>query len=258
MTGRRITLLGLASYEFASDEQHRDHPEVWTVNEGHRNMPEGMKPSRVFQLHPRNWREAEREYLNGGTLPDGLDPDCFGRDNEHVEYLRTCGVWVYGQKRWPDIPTCIEYPFEEVRQAVGIPIPPRWEKRLWATSSFGYMAALLLTEHLVVGATVESVLLSGISLPVGTSRERVWEWPNFAHYLGLMTGVGIRVVLPDLGSVLLSAPHYAIDGHPIPGDPDHWFYPSRGVVIMGPDGYSFGRWKEPDSIDEAAKDEAKA
>ncbi len=244
MTGRRIALLGMAEREFATDEQHRDHAEAWTVNEGHWYLPEDVKPTRVFQMHPRNWREAERTYLNGGTLPELLDPDCFGRNDAHVEYLRTCGIPVYGQQLWQDIPTSVQYPFEAARLAIGIPIPPRWEKRLWATSSFGYMAALLLTEHLA-GDAVESVLLSGINLADGTGRERLWEWPNFAYYLGLMTGIGIKVVLPELGSTLLSAPHYALGGHPGPGDVDHWWYPGRADVIDGDDGYSLGNYKTP-------------
>ena len=105
---RTILLVGLYPYadqriltaEFAAGA------EVWGLNEVEGVLkPDRIKLDRLFQLHPRNWREAERRFLNGGRLYRGLNVDCFGRNRQHVEYLRTCGVPVYGQKVWPDIPT---------------------------------------------------------------------------------------------------------------------------------------------------------
>lgn len=256
---RRICLLGVAAsgLEKRQLEEIPADAEIWVVNEAHRGLGE-RKADRVFQLHVRNWRESERRYLNdadGGCLPEGLDPGCFGRNQEHVDYLRTCGVPVYGQQVWEDIPTSIRYPVEAVTEAVGIPLPPSSKTRLWATSSFGYMAALALTEHLSESKISEPIqdadgvwgrahiwgrnpkkilselILIGIELPLGTQRERVWEWPNFAYYLGLATGLGIKVTLPSTGTSLLSAPHYALGGHPYPDEPDHWFAPGYPGVI---------------------------
>ena len=247
--GRNIGIFGVAASPLEKEQAAAHFPsdlEVWAVNEAHRHMPADIKIARMFQLHVRDWRESERRYLysNGKDLPPGVDPDCFGRDNAHVEYLRTCGVPVYGQQVWPDIPTSVRYPFEEVTEAVGIPLPPKGVKRLWATSSFGYMAALLLTEHRN-GDPVSAIYLAGVELPTGSERERAWEWPNFAYYLGLMTGGGIKVVL-QRGSALLSAPHYALGGHPFPQEADHWWAPGYALVIPDDDGtYYLGTWTEP-------------
>lgn len=235
MTGRRICFLGLAASALDDDGplEIPDDVEIWAVNEAHRGLGARI-PTRLFQLHVRNWREAERRYLNSAhcdALPEGLDPDCFGRNRAHVDYLRTCGVPVYGQQVWPDIPTSIRYPFETVEAEVGIPLPPSGKKRLWATSSFGYMAALALTEHQTREIDISELILSGIELPLGTQRERLWEWPNFAYYLGMAAGLGITITLPSRGTSLLSAPHYATDGHPYPGDPDHWWAPGPAGVI---------------------------
>ena len=245
--GRRVLFLGTAAAPLEQDPiagvyDYRD-AEVWVVNEAHRSLPEGMAASRVFQLHVRDWREAERRYLysNGRELPPGCDPGCFGRNEQHLDYLRTCGVPVYGQHLWPDIPTSTRYPFEAVEAAVGIPLPPDGIKRLWATSSFGYMAALLLTEHLR-GEAVEEWLLYGIELPMGTGRERLWEWPNLAYYLGLATGYGITVTLPAAGSSLLSAPHYALGGRPFPQEADHWHIPGHLTVVEDGGVYRLGTW----------------
>lgn len=254
------------------EDEIPEDAEIWVVNESHRHMG-SRKPSRVFQMHVRDWRESERIYLGRGSLPEGLDHDCFGRNNEHVEYLRTCGVPVYTQRPWEDIPTAVVYPFEAVREEVGIPLPPLGNKRLWATSSFGYMAALLLTEHLAAiqrGRPVEidnidtvweldgiesvsEVFLYGVELPLGTHREQQWEWPNLAYYLGLMAGLGIKVTLPSCGSALLSAPHYALDGHPYVREPDHWWVPGQAAVVYGRD--DVWRLGDPYGADVATFDE---
>jgi hypothetical protein len=248
---RRVCFLGTATSAFEKEQLQEEiapDTEIWAVNEAHWGLGD-RKPDRVFQMHVRDWRESERRYLGHGRLPKGLHHNCFGRNREHVEYLRTCGVPVYSQQIWQDIPTSLVYPFEEVREAVGIPLPPLGDKRLWATSSFGYMTALLITEHLLgleaflssfreVRATtlshsrVDELQLIGVELPLGTTRERIWEWPNFAYYLGLATGLGIKLVLPSTGTALLSAPHYALGGHPWVHEADHWWVPGYGSVVF--------------------------
>lgn len=234
---RRVCFLGTAASALERAQLADEIPtdaEIWAVNEA---RLEGRRPDRVFQLHVRDWRESERRYLNGGRLPKGRDHNCFGRNHEHVDYLRTCGVPVYGQQGWEDIPTSVRYPFELVTEAVGIPLPPFGNKRLWATSSFGYMAALLIMEHKEQPSLdgqafpVSELLLYGIELPLGTRREQFWEWPNLAYYLGLAAGLGIKLTLPSCGSSLLSAPHYALGGHPRVNEADHWWVPGYAGVI---------------------------
>lgn len=236
---RRVTFLGTAlteeQREHLADEIPAD-AEIWAVNEAHWGLGD-RKPARVFQLHVRDWREAERRFLGRGRLPKGLDHNCFGRDRGHVEYLRTCGVPVYCQQQWDDIPTCVVYPFEGVTEVVGISLPPHGNKRLWATSSFGYMAALALAEFAESTryASPMRIQLIGVELPGGTQRERVWEWPNLAYYLGVARGFGIEIELPSWGSALLSAPHYALGAHPMVYDADHWWVPGYSGVILDED-----------------------
>lgn len=258
--GRKLCILGVAGQAREQAQLYelegRDDLEIWGVNEAHKTAPKGLRIDRVFQLHVRDWREAERRYLysNGDRLPDDRDADCFGRNNEHVEYLRTCGVPVYGQVVWPDIPTSTVYPFGRVEEAVGIALPPKGIKRLWATSSFGYMAALALTEHLA-GDTIDELLLYAIELPLGTQRERLWEWPNFAYYCGLAAGLGIKLTLPSTGSSILSAPHYALQGHPFPNEADHWLFPGYPEIVDDGEVLHLGTWRpkvefieEPDAV----------
>ena len=221
----------LGLYPMGDSAEFPDDIEIWSANEAYTVLPEGRKPARIFQLHPRDWREEERRFLRGDP-----ERDCFGRGAEHVEYLRTCGAPVYGQQVWDDIPTSVRYPFEAVTEAVGVPLPPDGKRRLWATSTWGYMAALLLLEQQVAGTLYPTALatselwLQGVELPRGTGRERLWEWPNLAYYLGMMAQLGITICLPEAGSSLLSAPHYALDGNPKVWYPDHWWSPAQAVV----------------------------
>ena len=215
----------LGLYPMGDSAEFPDDIEIWSANEAYTVLPEGRKPARIFQLHPRDWREEERRFLRGDP-----ERDCFGRGAEHVEYLRTCGAPVYGQQVWDDIPTSVRYPFEDVTWKCGVPLPPNGKRRLWATSTWGYMAALLLLEHVANPVGVGEVWLQGVELPRGTNRERLWEWPNLAYYLGMMAAEGIAIRLPEAGSSLLSAPLYALDGNPKVWHPDHWWSPGPGVV----------------------------
>ncbi len=191
--------------------------EIWVPNEGHRHFP---RYDRIFQMHPRRWREGER-MLGYGTLdrpqlPLERDHNCFGRDVAHVASLRAATVPVYCQQVWRDIPQSIAYPFKAVTKAFGVPFPPSYRKRLYVTSTFGYMVALACLEH-QQGQTVSEIRVGGVELYDG--REGRWEKPNLFYWLGIAQGMGIKIGLPPMGTSVLNAPLYAIEG-PFPGSVD--------------------------------------
>lgn len=252
---REIAILGGHPHSATDGSDLPERVELWCANETHRGLV--REPARVFQLHPPHWREEERLFLNGGVLPKGVDEGCFGRNTEHLDYLASIGeraivqsVLVRDRLRArcllngarAGIPLPTVYPFEPVTEAVGIPLPPHGRKRFWATSTFGYMLALAITEHTEFegagyrGASrpeyIARIHIYGVELPLGSQRERLWEWPNLAYYLGLARGLGIEIVLPENGTSLLSAPHYALDSHPQVGDCDHWWMPGKADVIQ--------------------------
>lgn len=205
--------------------------EFWAANEAV-SMPFPGGCHYVFQIHPRDWREGERRFLNGGELPFGIDPDCFGRSASHVDMLRASLCPVICQEIWPDIVTSTRYPFVPVATVLGV--PPNG--RLWATSTFGYMLALALYEHIVTGEAISEIRLAGVELPIGTLRERIWEWPNLAYYLGMAAGLGIKITLPPDGSSLMNAPLYAVESPFLPNDPDHWWSPAGTLDVVRVDG----------------------
>jgi len=210
----------IAGFHPANSEWVKRQPrkvEVWVPNEGHRLFP---RFDRIYQMHPRRWREGER-MLGYGTmdnprLPLSIDHNCFGRDTAHVTSLRESKVPVYCQQVWSDIPQSVAYPFKAVTKAFGIPFPPSYRKRLYVCSTFGYMMALALLEH-QQGQTVSEIRLAGIELYDG--REGRWERPNLFYWLGMAQGMNIKIGLPPMGTSLLNAPLYAIEG-PFPGSVD--------------------------------------
>lgn len=221
MTGRIICIVG--SHPLSYYRAHVQEPsvEIWAANESGVNL----MPARIFQIHPRDWREEERRFLNRGVLPPHVEPDCFGRNQAHVRQLRTCGVPVYAAQHWDDIPTSLPYPFDQVREALGEP--------LYLTNTFAFMLALALTEH-KAGQAVAEIRLAGVELAIGTPRERVWEYPCVTYYLGLARGLGITVSLPEPTS-LLNAPLYAFESPFSLDDPDHWWSP-LGLLHVTEDG----------------------
>ena len=213
--GRVICLCGMDAGSRDDVLSMSKSVELWTVNEGYTFLH--RPPARVFQMHPRNWRDDERRLRNQGCLPENVDAYCFGRNAKHIAWLQSAPCPVYCQRKWEDIPASMRYPFEAVRQCVGI--GPEKNKRLYVTSTFGYAMALALAEHWTQGeaGSIQEIKIAGIELYGG--REGRWEKPNLEFYLGMAIAAGIRVTLPIGGTSLLNAPLYAIEG-PYPGTVD--------------------------------------
>ena len=225
--GRTILIFGFHPLTRDWVNQQPEGVEIWVANEA--NTCFSGKIDRIFQLHPRDWREKERCWIFG-RLPKALNRQCFGRNRAHVDWLRGCNVPVYGQRLWADIPTSIRYPFEAVTEVVGIPMPPFGRKKLYASNSFGYMMALALTEHLS-GQPIEEIRFAGVELTSGSLRERIWEMPNLAYYMGLAAGLGIRLGFAPTGTTLLNAPPYAL-GYPNFTSPDFWGQTDRPLSVQ--------------------------
>lgn len=224
MKGRSICLTGMATPSLKYVFDLPSGTEVWTLNETVEQLERLgdvlLKPtpvlSRTFQIHVRNWREPERELCNG-ALPEGRDHDSFGRGQRHVDWLRNCGIPVYCRVKWQDIPTCVVYPFERVRQAVGPWNRAEPSRRdLYLTNTACYMVALALTEHLE-GQTVKKLHLAGVEL--NGFRERYAERMCLEYYLGMAEGMGIKVLRSPYGVGILEGPLYGKTAWPetIPG-----------------------------------------
>ena len=154
--------------------------------------------------------------MGRGYLPQGRDPNCFGRNKSHIDDLKAFAGPIYTQRLWDDLPTSTVYPFAAVRDRFGVPAAPSYRKRLYITDSFAYMVALACLEH-TQGQTVKELRFGGVELYGG--REGRWELPSVCYWVGIAQGLGIAIGLPPTGTSLLNAPLYAIEG-PYPGTVD--------------------------------------
>ena len=212
---KRICLVGLhgSGYQFVADQPKGT--ELWGLNEVNRTYPD-VKWARLFQLHPLNWREKERED-EFGRLPKGLDRNCFGRNKEYVDWLRAVDCPVYMQKQFFRIPTCVAYPYEKVREKVGVRVRSIGqsggrERDHYLASTAVAMLALALAE----GEATE-IALAGIE-NCGSWREIRFEKGAMEYYIGLAEGMGVPVYrsphMPRLAYGLLDASLYAVEPDP--------------------------------------------
>jgi len=146
--------------------------EVWGMNVNHQFL---TRWDRWFQLHPQLW--------HGGK---------YGRDDKHLEFLRTCGVPLYMNDPMPDMPTAIPFPYEAIAEDLG---------RDYLTSTGAYAIALAIHERF------DEIKVFGIN--VATDIEYVEQRPCIEWLLGIAQGRGIRVVLPA-STMLLSGRRYPL------------------------------------------------
>lgn len=94
------------------------------------------------------------------------------------------------QKHWDDIPSSVEFPFEELQETVFKNFHrAKWDSQVdWYNSSPAYMVALAIHE----GA--EAIGLYGID--VLDDSEFSYESPCLEYLLGYAAGKGIEIITP--------------------------------------------------------------
>jgi hypothetical protein len=102
---------------------------------------------------------------------------------EYFEKVSFCRR-VYMAEAYPEVPGAERYPFERVAEVCGA----YWE------SSIAYMVALAITE----GA--EEIAIHGVSMKA--SEEYAYQRPNLEYLIGLATGKGIKVTVPEGSPVM--------------------------------------------------------
>ena len=142
--------------------------------------------------HPKDrtlwWEMHEREWFTGPTRPEN-----------HLEWLRTCGIPIFMLDRHEDIPTSIAYPEDQIVADLGC--------RRYFTSSFSYILAYAA----VTLCRGDELHVYGIDLTLET--EYFQQRACAEYWFGRIEGKGVKVVTPK-ACPLLRGPHY---GRP---DPD--------------------------------------
>lgn len=177
---RKIAIIGKCSSTRHHSPMGMTDWEMWCL---------GWDPTpvvdRLFEIHA-NWRNFHGE---------GSDDAGF-----HYRWLMFQKVPVYMTEAHDDIPTSVRYPLDEVAEMVG-----RTAKgHPYLESSIAFMMALAMLEF-KQGKCPDGLRIGiwGVDLQVGT--EYSYQRPNMEYLIGMARGMGIKVYIPAVSSLLTGA-----------------------------------------------------
>lgn len=105
-----------------------------------------------------------------------------------LAWLKAQPAPVYVLEETPLVPQGVRYPLDWVLQAI--------MGRRYFTCTFAFQIALAIAQ------CFREIGLWGVDLDLGTRRERLVEKPCVEYWLGMAEGRGIRVRLPEGGTLL--------------------------------------------------------
>lgn len=103
------------------------------------------------------------------------------REWDSYTWLLKCPIPIYMKGHYPDIPNSIPYPLEKVSKGF----------LRQFSSTFCYQMALAIYEQF------KTIAIYGVDFSQGSLRERFIEWRGLLYWIGVATGRGIEIQLPD-------------------------------------------------------------
>jgi hypothetical protein len=143
--------------------------EVWGINNfwnAMRDTEDRLRCDRWFELHP---------------------PTTDIQDPHDMEWLRSCPVPIYTTEPFPENPNAVVFPVDALAS--------RYLD--YFSCTFAYQIALALAEGF------QEIGLFGLELAYGTQRETTVERACVNWWLGLASGTGVRITIPQ-GDFVLS------------------------------------------------------
>jgi len=177
--GRYVCIAGFAetSRDYAN---HLDTSfEIWSLNRCY-----------VFLKNWDRWYEVHEEDLYTGKT--GL------REDGYLDMLRKTDKPVYMQHPHPDVPTAIKFDLG-VFDKVGF--------RHYYRTSIAHMLAHACYEHKIEGKTITELHICGVDMSAYSEYSE--QLPCVNYWLGVVEGLGIKVVIPT-ASPLLKGPDYGV------------------------------------------------
>lgn len=176
MTGRQIAICGLATSSM------HDAPAVGTTNWEVWQLAWSHIPAdRLFEPHVLSEIDRYDAHLEGRLR------------GQYREGLRGLDMPIYMKEAYPEFPSAVRYPIEDVITTIGVD---------YFTSSIAYMAALAIHEHRI-GRAVRKIGIWGVDLCA--DGEYQYQRPCVEYLIGLARGMGIQVFVPK-NSTLLTSP----------------------------------------------------
>jgi hypothetical protein len=167
---KKVAIIGFATNTLHLVPWQDPEFELWGMNQGAGNFQ--RKADRWFEMH----------------LPE-YTADV--RDPQYLDFLKNAGLPIYMIEAYDEYPCSVRYPIESALQYAG---------RDYFMSSVSFMLCLAAIEGF------QEVHLYGINLAIGD--EYFYEKPNAEWWIGLLTGRGMKIVVPNASSLLKQQHRY--------------------------------------------------
>lgn len=203
---KRCAIIGTA-LSWKQCPWHDSTLEVWSLNDAYLlGVP---RADRWYDLHPLHqmwFRPRDQRVVQAGDVPMGV----YLRPEGHLEWLKSRPMPVFLAEKRADYPTSRRFPKDELLQWFA----PYWPWRLKHDGTVAPGAdyevstpSWMLMQAIAEGYT--EIHVYGIHL--ATQWEYMHQRPNFEFLLGVATGRGIKVVLPEAAPICKASYRYAFE-----------------------------------------------
>lgn len=175
-TKDKVAILGFAP-SYKLAPFNDDSFEIWGLGDLYTMIP---RYDRWFELHTREVIEAH------------------SRTGQFLDWLKQCTVPLYMVKKFEDIPASIEYPREKIIAKYGC----------YFTNSVSWMIVMAIEEGF------KEIHIYGVDMATGGEYES--QRPSCEYFIGVASGMGIKVYIPDTSDLLKTPILYGYeDGNPL-------------------------------------------
>lgn len=185
---RTIAIVGFAETSRMQVLTEPDTTEIWSLNRCYTFL---KRWDRHFEIH-------EQDLYMGKT---GL------REDNYMDLMRSWTCPIYMQHLDPSVPTALQFPKDEIIHDL---FPADGEEGFdYFTTSIAYMLAMIAYEH-QQGQTVGAMHIYGVDMSAFSEYSEQLPCVNF--WLGVLKGMGIKVVIPSVSPLLKCAMQYGRQG----------------------------------------------
>jgi len=181
LTKKKIAIVGFAGTTRHKAPYNDEEWEIWGLNEAHRQA--WMKRiTRWFQIH-KKWdftKQSQPAY------------------RAHWDWLqKPQPVPVYMQEQYPDIPSAVKYPLEEIVEMF-LPNVKRGEDvNTYFTSSYSFMIALALYMAAKSDIPFSELTVGTWGFEMATDTEYRYQKGSTEYWMGIATGLGVHLYIPE-------------------------------------------------------------
>jgi hypothetical protein len=181
--------------------------EVWGLNDAYLiGVPRADKWFDLHPFHQMSFRPRDQRVVDPQTVPLGV----YLRPEGHLEWLKTRAMPVILAEARKDFPTSVTFPKAQLLEWFKPFWPLRYSRKGtvgpgpdYEVSTPAWMLMLAIAEG------YQEIHIYGIHL--ATQWEYVQQRPNFEFLIGLATGRGIKIVLPESAPICKASYQYAFE-----------------------------------------------